>query len=378
MPVRQLFVVPPSDGCAENYRFLWNPPNPRAALVRQQCDELWRDFSDLADRNFIERFQYELHQRWFEMYVGAALRRAQLDVSAPKPGPDFRVIVEGAPIFIEAIAPTAGDPFHPDAVPEPKHTDAEGEPAAAQVPHDLITFRIATAFRAKADAFDRYRRNGYVGGGDACVIAINLRAIPHAWADAEEFWFRALYGVGNRFVAIDRAGGATVAGREHRELLQRKGGANEDVAPLLHPEHAGISGVLGSSADLAYMPNPPGDDFVLMPHAKPKSPCPRSFSRRGAEVLLQSDEGGGWRVETIDHGAHAPRGPERLEVDVDGKTVEAEWAVEGRTLSVRVGSRACDIQIAGGADPAAAAREIAAEIFRADQDRDRTDEQWVP
>ena len=36
----------------------------------------------------------------------------------------------------------------------------------------------------------------------ACMIAINLRAIPHAWADAEEFWFRALYGVRDRFVAI--------------------------------------------------------------------------------------------------------------------------------------------------------------------------------
>jgi hypothetical protein len=198
MPVRPLFVIPPSNGCAETYRFLWNPPNPRAALVRQRCDELWRDFSDLADSNFIERFPYELHQRWFEMYLGATLRRAQLDVSAPKPGPDIRVIVEGAPIFIEAIAPIAGDPLHSDAVPAPSYTDAEGQPAAAQVPHDLITFRLANAFRTKADAFDRYRRNGYVSGDDACIIAINLRAIPHAWADAEEFWFRALYGVGNR------------------------------------------------------------------------------------------------------------------------------------------------------------------------------------
>ena len=248
---RALFVIPPAAGCAENYRILWNPPNPRVARVREQCEELWRDFSDLADSNFIDRFPHELHRRWFEMYLGASLRRAGLNVTAPKPGPDFRVIVEGRPIYIEAIAPTAGDPLHPDAVREPVYLDAKGKPLAAQVPHDQITFRLATAFRQKADAFDRYRRDRIVGDNDACMIAINLRAIYHAFADPEEFWFRALYGVGNRFVMIDRAGGATMAGRDHRPLLQRTGGAYEDVAPLLRPEHADICGVLGSSADLA-------------------------------------------------------------------------------------------------------------------------------
>lgn len=369
---RSLFAVPPPEGCAQNYRNLWEPPNARSALVRQQCEELWRDFSDLADGNFIERFPFELHQRWFEMYLGASLRRAGLSPSAPKPGPDFQIIVERAPIFIEAIAPTAGDPLHPDMVPEPVYIDADGEAMAAQVPHDLITFRLATAFRTKANAFDGYRRKGYVGAGDACIIAMNLRAIPHAWADAEEFWFRALYGVGNRFVAVDRAGGATMAGREHRELLQRRDGANEDVAPLLRSELAGISGVLGSAADLANLPNPLGDDFLLMPHARSNSAYPRGLLRRGGEVVLHAEDGERWGVETIDHGAHAPRGPERLVVNVDDQAEEAEWAVEGRTLSVRVGGRSYDTLIAGGTDPAAAAREIAQEIVRSNRDRDRT------
>jgi hypothetical protein len=367
---RSLFAVPPPEGCAQNYRNLWEPPNARSALARQQCEDLWRDFADLADNDFIDRFPFELHQRWFEMYLGASLRRAGLNPSAPKPGPDFQVIVERAPIFTEAIAPTAGAPLHLDAVQEPVYTDADGEAMAAQVPHDLITLRLATAFRTKANAFDGYRRKGYVGAGDACIIAMNLRAIPHAWADAEEFWFRAMYGVGNRFVAIDRVGGATMAGREHRDLLQRRGGANEDVAPLLRPEHAGISGVLGSAADLANLPDPLGDDFLLMPHARPNSPYPRrGLLRRGREVVLHAEDGERWGVETIDHGAHAPRGPERFVVHVDEQAVEAEWAVEGRTLSVRVGGRGYDTPIAGGTDPAFAAREIALEIVRSKSGR---------
>jgi hypothetical protein len=138
-------------------------------------------------------------------------------------------------------------------------------------------------------------------------------------------------------VAIDRSGGATMAGREHRTLLQRAGGAVQDVAPLLRQERAGISGVLGSSADVGNVPNPLGDDFALMPHAAGQSPYSRGFIRRGAEVLLHADGGERWTVETVDYGAHQPRGPERLVTEFEGKAIEGEWAVEGRILSVRVG-----------------------------------------
>jgi hypothetical protein len=239
-----------------------------------------------------------------------------------------------------------------------------GKPVAAQVPHAQITLGLAGAFRAKADVFDRYHREGYVANGDPRIIAINLRDIPHAWADAEEFWFRALHGVGDRFVAIDRSGGATMAGREHRTLLQRAGGAVQDVAPLLRQERAGISGVLGSSADVGNVPNPLGDDFALMPHAAGQSPYPRGFIRRGAEVLLHADGGERWTVETEDYGAHQSRGPERLVTEFEGKAIEGEWAVEGQILPVRVGGRRYDIPLAGGDDPAAAAQQIAIEIAR--------------
>jgi len=63
--------------------------------------------------------------------------------------------------------------------------------------------------------------------------------------------------------------------------------------------------------------------------------------------------------------------PGEVRLEIGSEAVEAEWAVEGRMLSVRVGKRCCDIKLAGGSDPAAAAREIAVEIVRADQDRDR-------
>jgi type I restriction enzyme S subunit len=335
---------------------------------------LWRDFYDLADQNFVERLPFEFHQRWFEMYLGATLRGASLDVSAPKPGPDAQVMVDGRPTYIEAIAPTAGHPVHPDTVQKPVYTDADGNPVAAKVPHTQITLRLADAFRKKADVFDGYRRKGYVGKEDPCIIAINLRDIPHAWADAEEFWFRALYGVGDRFVVIDRAGGATMAGRDHRALLNRAGGAAEDVVPLLNADRAGISGVLGSAADVGNIPNPLGDEFLLMPHAIPLAPYRPGFIRRGAEVQLRADTGDRWALDTIDYGAHQPRGPEKLVAEFEGSRHEGEWAISGRILSVRIAGHRCDVPIRGGDEPASVAEQIACEMIRAYGAEDRTAE----
>lgn len=334
-------------------------------MVREHCESLWRDFADLADANFLDRLPFEFHQRWFEMYLGAALRRAGLEVAAPKPGPDFRVTVGGKRIHIEAIAPTAGNPLHADFVQEPVYTDAAGRPTAARVPHDQITLRIAAAFRAKADAFDRYRRDRHVGADETCIVAINLRDIPHAWADAEDYWFRAFYGVGDRFVAINPAGAPAIEGRDHRTLLHRASGAPEDVAPLLRAERAEIAGVLGSSADVGNVPNPTGDDFLLMPHKTPRSPYPRGFVNRGAEVVLHATESEHWGVEIIDYGAHQPRGPERVVAEYEGTRLEGNWSVAGRTLSVRIAGHGCDVPLAGGDDPVATAKRIAVEMLRA-------------
>ena len=364
-PTKSLFLERPPEGCSIAYRNLFVSSNRKAQVARETCEALWGGFHDLADANFVERMPFEFHQRWFEMYLGATLRDAGLDVSAPKPGPDFRVILHGRPTYIEAIAPTPGHPLHPDTVQEPVYADAEGNPIAARVPHTQITLRLADAFRRKADVFDGYRRKEYVEKDAACIIAINLRDIPQAWADAEEFWFRALYGVGDRIVVIDRAGGATTAGRDHRTLLNRAGGAVEDVAPLLNADRAGISGVLGSAADVGNIPTPIGDEFLLMPHASPLSPYQPGFIRRGAEVALQADTAERWTVHTTDYGAHPTRGPENLVVEFQGHKVEVEWAVSGRVLSVRMGRRGCDVNIQGGEEPATTATQVATAMIRA-------------
>ena len=357
--VKPLFKDLP-DGCDMAYRNLFTAAKGRGKDAREECEELWRNFHDLADNDFVGRFPFEFHQRWFEMYLGTSLRDANLEVSAPRPGPDFCVAVDGRHVYIEAIAPEAGDPLHADHVPEPIYKEADGSPKVSQVPHTLITLRLAGAFQSKAGVYNKYRMKGHVPKDAVCVIAINLRDIPHAWADANEFWFRALYGVGDRYVSFNQDGSAAVEGRGHRQLLQGSDGHSVEVSSLLSPDHADISGVIGSSADTGNIRGPLGDDFVLMPHAEAKFQFPAGFIGRGVEIKLrQAAHAGTWDVKTVDYGGLEPQGPSTLAVEYKGDTHEATWQVSGRELSVRVGGRGITQLINRTIDPAALAKDIA-------------------
>lgn len=353
---------PPRDTSAE-YRLLYEPKHESATQARAHCEELWREYRDIAERDFCKRFPVEFRQRWFEMYLAVALRRSGLTVTAPRPGPDLQVVIEGGRVAIEAISPTGGDLLHADAVPEPVYWDEEGNHVAARVPHDQIALRVAHAFRKKREEFDRYRASGYISNDCPCLIAISIRGIPHAWPDAEEFWFRGLYGLGNEFVTVDPQTGRMVSqGREQRSLLERQSGAAEEVSPLIMEDRSEISGVIGVSADVANIPDPLGDDFFVLPHAIPKFPYPSGFIKRGTEVVLTADDNGGWNIARIDHGMSDARGPEKITIEVDGRAVEGEWSRRGRELAVKVGSRGHALILTRAQDPAEVARRVVAEI----------------
>jgi hypothetical protein len=365
---RALFRDEAPEGCDLAYRNLTHSTKRGSLTARRRCEELWCLFEPLADPVFLERLPFEFHQRWFEMYVGAALIDAGLDVRAPTPGrgPDFEIHAGGRRIYVEAVCPTGGDPEHPDAVPEPVYRDAEGRLVAVQVPHDRITLRIASAVRAKLNVFDRYRVRGLVGPEDACIVAVNLRGIPQAWADSKEFFFRAVYGMGNQYAEIDRQSGKIVsAGREHRAILLRSSGAAEAVAPLLNPAHSDVCAILGSSVDAGNVRSPLGDDFVLMSHASAKVPFPLGLIGRGAEFALRpGDQSGCWDVDETDYGVPESHGTEKFLLEFEGRETEGEWEISGRELKVRVGGRGCSVEFRKDSeDPAAAARAIARELL---------------
>ena len=61
------------DGCDISYKNLFEAKTNGSKFAREQCERLWQDFHSLADNQFTEEFPFQFEQRWFEMYVGAAL-----------------------------------------------------------------------------------------------------------------------------------------------------------------------------------------------------------------------------------------------------------------------------------------------------------------
>src|SRR5580692_8475144 len=104
-PQRELFKDEAPDGCDPLYRNLIRPQRPVEVLARQRCEEMWSLFGPLADPDFLELLPFKFHQRWFEMYLGAALKSAGLDVRAPTPGqgPDFEILAGGRRVYVEAV-----------------------------------------------------------------------------------------------------------------------------------------------------------------------------------------------------------------------------------------------------------------------------------
>jgi hypothetical protein len=106
------------------YRSLRDPPSENARVCRDYCGYLWGRFYPYADEGFVQDFPVHLHQRFWEMYLSVTLLDAGHSIVAPKPGPDFGLILAGQRIWIEAVTATPGDAGKPDSVPrfEPNET----------------------------------------------------------------------------------------------------------------------------------------------------------------------------------------------------------------------------------------------------------------
>lgn len=290
-----LFALNPADAdrAYANIRNLAD--SEMAVACRRACEELWADYWRDADEHFLAEFPKRFHQRWFEMHLTVALKRLGLNATCPKPGPDVLVEANGRRVWIEATAPTGGAQNNQDAVPEPQAG------SAFWVPKKEIVLRVAGAIDAKAKAFQQYIRDGRVRPDDACIIAVNVRAVPHAAYDAADYFQGALYAVGDEYVLIDRDSlNITGAGFHRRPEVQRARGAVVDTQMFLTDRYRHVSAVIGSWADVANGPTRLGDDFLIFPNPCAAVPYPTGLIERGREWLLTA-EGEGWRPEVRDH-----------------------------------------------------------------------------
>jgi hypothetical protein len=270
------------------YRNLRDPPSKNAGVCRDYCDYLWGRFFLYADEGFEQDFTTHLHQRFWEMYLGVTLLDAGHAIIAPKPGPDFGLVLDGRRIWIEAVTATPGDAGRPDSVPrfEPNETGI----SSGYVPQDQITLRCTAAISAKFPRqYRQHVEKGIIGERDCYIVAVN-HAEAYYWAEVgtPPFMLRAVLGLGSMFVTFDRASREiTKQGVLYRGSITKSTGAEVDTTLFLAPDSAPLSAVIGSVTTIGTpvhiqdAQHEMGQDFRLINNPMARNAVPDGLLVRG-------------------------------------------------------------------------------------------------
>lgn len=294
-----LFDTNPSNSCLA-YQNLRAEANDVMRAGREHCEDLWRDFEEFSDTNFLSHFPLHTHQRWFEMYLTVALMRSGLAVQCPKPGPDIGLKINGRQIWIEATCASAGEEGKPDSVPKDISQPDVVADVVTDRPTDQMTLRIRNSLDVKQRKFQEWIADGIVGPGDLTVIAINVHDIPMAWPDMNDLMRRALYGLGNEVLTSN---GDIIVRRSHesRPEIKKSTGSAVCMRPFVDGSLAHISAVLGSTEDVVNRSRCMGEGFILYPNVAATTAWLVGTISLGREWVSARDVDGNWKMTLNPH-----------------------------------------------------------------------------
>lgn len=262
MKMRENLFSHSAKGACLTYRKVRDAADDRYESVRVQCEDLWHDFAEHADVNFLKEFATNFHQRWFEMYLTVFLIRTGFEVKCPKPGPDVLVSVDERRIWVEAVCATQGQAGNPDSVPETK----VGKTQKTPIPQYVT--RIRSSLEEKAEKFRAYIEKETINRDDFTVIALNVSQISGLTAQhLDRCMLGSLYGVGDMVITFDRKSGRHIStDRENVQTISKTSGAQIGVQPFTDGSMENVSCALASCANAFTLPSTLGDDYVLYPN----------------------------------------------------------------------------------------------------------------
>lgn len=275
--------------------------HPIAIEAREFIDELWREYEPYADPHFVREIRSDFDARFWEMYLACTLLRNGYKIDSAGTGPDLRILGQERPIWIEAVAPTAGADDSPDRVPDIISLSEAG--GMQEVPVDQIILRYRSAIQAKRDAYERYLSKGLVDPNDAYIVAINGRRAARLRANPTmPYIVRSVYPFGKQYVTFDRGTLKTVdTGYKYQPEVIKASGALVQTDLFLKEEYGGISGILFSLVDPVNRPERMGDDFVLIHNFMAQNSLPLGFIGLGREYWAEEIDAG----FTLRHTNHA-------------------------------------------------------------------------
>lgn len=293
----------PGDDCGDAYRNLRDLGYNSNRREFVEC--LWARFRPSPDNHFLTEAKTSFLQRFWEMYLFAALEDQGLQPQkGAGAGPDLLVVFGGVRYWIEAVAPRRGDGA--DQVPEMDW----GSKEARRSPLDQIQLRYANAISEKAGKWARWIQVGRVLAGDGYLIALNGRGCNEFFDGNPPLFVRACVAIGHPSMALDPVTGKIVdAYYTYSDSITKKSGVPVSTAAFFQPEFSHVSGVIHSLADGWHHPASllEGMEFLHNPQAD--VPLLRS-ALRGFRQFTVSDQG----LTTI---PPDPPWPEREDVLID-------------------------------------------------------------
>lgn len=266
---------------------------------RMYLDGLWRRAKGHLDSHFKSAFAHQVHQRFWELRLAAALLDLGYSLEPGAEGtPDFATsLASGERLWIEAIAPSLGSATNPDRPP-----DLIPNAGFRATPVEQILMRYTQALQEKCHRFHSYREAGVVSEGDRCVIAVNSGGLwPYVESVGLPRILSAVFPIGEEQVTIDLAT-ASILNIEHplRGEVIRANGAPISLTAFLNPSYAFVSGLIGDSARVTGWRQQGNARFVSAANPTATTPLPQACFRLGTEYRYVQ-EAEGFHLLQIEH-----------------------------------------------------------------------------
>jgi len=269
--------------CEPGYRNVRESAFLRPA--REYTEKLWRLYAPYADCHFRQDARRHFLQRYWEMYVTAALMEyGHEPYRVGGTGPEYFFLFDECRAWVEAIAPGPGE--ENDRVPD------NLADLGFRVPTEKILLRYTSALRAKRDKLLQDQRKGIVSTDDAYILALNCRNIHHAWfGGVIPYVLQAYLPFGPLSMMLDLSSGKAI-GRsfERRKSVSKQSGASVATTAFLDPAYSGISAVIHSSVNAANAPVVIGEDFLVLHNPLARRPLGLKLFSQWRQYIFADDQ----------------------------------------------------------------------------------------
>jgi hypothetical protein len=259
--------------------------SPNLIEAKAFTESLWEIYQPFADKHAQLDAQKHFRERFWEMYVACAFLKRGVQIhKAGDAGPEFYFKVDRRRVWVEAVAPGAGE--GPDKVPAIVFGDAY------TVPDDKVVLRFTSVVQAKLQKLKSDVSKGLLGEDESVILAINSRGVPHAPYPARiPYFVKAVLPFGNLTLEIDRATKAVMDQYHvYHPEIHKENNAPVSTAIFLDPSSAQIAAVIHSGVDCANRPVSIGAEFDVLHNPSANTPLPRSLFRWCAQHHFSENE----------------------------------------------------------------------------------------